>query len=623
MSNLSFLLILVVIQAGLLAAIGWQNGDWRIGIVILPALLMLLFRRKPALGRIAPAEPAAAGTAEFRDEHIRRIGTKRRLLALSDAASGLLQGSMAEVSSHGALTQTSLAGVLETLGRVVHLASTVADNSDTATRNVESVAAANEEMAASIHQIDGLVGRSAEIAGAAVDEAGRAEETIKTLADSSATIKRVVQLISDIAVQTNLLALNATIEAARAGEAGRGFAVVAAEVRTLANQTATAAGDIQGQISDIQSAIERSVEAIGSFTGLIDQNAALSHEVTKAIGQQADATREMSSSAASAAKGTAEAARSVRAIAGEAEAVDTIARQVLGHHETTRQCLSDLERRLSVIMRYAHQDDADEKPRVLVPLSAELNAGQTVQPVSVVDLSPEIAECTGALPSLVAGGGVELDLGVLGRLPATVEESRENRVRLRLRMPDAAHETRLRCFLAGADALDWPMICLTVNGANQVAAVFERAVRDGTLSMEDLFDETYRPIPGTDPVQYHTRFVDFADRVLPAIQEPIAASDSRISGACAVDRNGYLGTHLKRFAQPQGTDPVWNATHCRQRRLIRDATGQAAIKADKDYLLQTYLRDLGRDNMPMLKDLNAPIWVRGRRWGVMRVVYAI
>jgi methyl-accepting chemotaxis protein len=141
--------------------------------------------------------------------------------------------------------------------------------------------------------------------------------------------------------------------------------------------------------------------------------------------------------------------------------------------------------------------------------------------------------------------------------------------------------------------------------------------------MADLFDEDYKPIAGTDPVQYHTRFVDFTDRVLPAIQETIAAADPRISGACAIDRNGYLGTHLRQFSQPQGADPHWNATHCRQRRLITDATGQAAIKADKDYLMQTYLRDLGADNMPMLKDLNAPIWVRGRRWGVLRVVYSV
>jgi methyl-accepting chemotaxis protein len=178
-------------------------------------------------------------------------------------------------------------------------------------------------------------------------------------------------------------------------------------------------------------------------------------------------------------------------------------------------------------------------------------------------------------------------------------------------------------FLTGADVMDWPMIRMTADAAWKIAAIFEQAVADGTLTMDDLFDENYTPIPGSDPIQYHTRFVDFTDRVLPAIQEPIAASDPRISGACAVDRNGYLGTHLRQFSAQQGKDPEWNATHCRQRRLIKDATGQAAVKADQHYLLQTYLRDLGPNNMPMLKDLNVPIWVRGRRWGVFRVVYSI
>ena len=98
--------------------------------------------------------------------------------------------------------------------------------------NVQTVAAASEELASSVNEIGRQVAQSAAIAQKAVGEADRTNATVQGLLKDAASIGDVVKLISEIAEQTNLLALNATIEAARAGEAGRGFAVVAAEVKS-------------------------------------------------------------------------------------------------------------------------------------------------------------------------------------------------------------------------------------------------------------------------------------------------------------------------------------------------------------------------------------------------------
>ncbi|EJR57845.1 hypothetical protein IIO_04571 [Bacillus cereus VD115] len=81
-------------------------------------------------------------------------------------------------------------------------------------------------------------------------------EVVERLITHTKYIDTAVQSISNIAEQTNLLALNASIEAARAGEQGKGFAVVADEVRKLAEQSKTAATDINQLLNQIQNDTE-------------------------------------------------------------------------------------------------------------------------------------------------------------------------------------------------------------------------------------------------------------------------------------------------------------------------------------------------------------------------------
>jgi methyl-accepting chemotaxis protein len=113
-----------------------------------------------------------------------------------------------------------------------------------ASRDLNTVAAASEEMAGSIAEISRQVGSVSQAVHQARDRANATDQKMTGLAQAADRIGDVVRLSTDIAARTNRLALNATIEAARAGEAGKGFAVVAGEVKALATQTAKATTEI-------------------------------------------------------------------------------------------------------------------------------------------------------------------------------------------------------------------------------------------------------------------------------------------------------------------------------------------------------------------------------------------
>lgn len=175
---------------------------------------------------------------------------------------------------------------------------------------------------------------------------------------------------------------------------------------------------------------------------------------------------------------------------------------------------------------------------------------------------------------------------------------------------------------SGIDTDDTPFITLAKDTARQVADAFEAELAKGNITLADLFDDTYVPIDGSNPPQVMTRFVALCDRILPAIQEPLLEKSSQIAFAAAVDRNGYLPTHNNKFSQPQRPgDVAWNTANCRNRRIFNDRTGLAAGRNTKPFLLQTYRRDMGGGRFVLMKDCSAPVIVRGRHWGGLRIGY--
>ena len=174
---------------------------------------------------------------------------------------------------------------------------------------------------------------------------------------------------------------------------------------------------------------------------------------------------------------------------------------------------------------------------------------------------------------------------------------------------------------SGIETEDTPCIEAAQEAAGRIAGLLEEAVRSRSIALADLFDENYQPIAGTNPAQHTTRFIALADRLFPPVQEAMLELSPKVVYCIAVDRNGYVATHNRKYCHPQRQDVVWNTANSRYRRIFDDRTGLASARNRRPFLLQTYRRDMGGGRFVVMKEVAAPIMVDGRHWGGLRLAF--
>jgi len=217
-----------------------------------------------------------------------------------------------------------------------------------AAANVNTVAAAAEELAGSIAEIGRQVTNANAISQQANAQAGHTDALVRSLADTAGQIGDIVDTINAIAHQTNMLALNTTIEAARAGDAGRGFGIVADEVKHLALQTAEATQAIARQVDEVRARVGEAVTAIHTISDIVGQVGEASAGIASAVEEQAAATAEIARNVEQAAQGTQDVSsnidgvQSAAATTGDAaNRVMEIAHGVAGDAQTLKAMVED------------------------------------------------------------------------------------------------------------------------------------------------------------------------------------------------------------------------------------------------------------------------------------------
>jgi methyl-accepting chemotaxis protein len=582
-----------------------------------------LFRRrspKPAAPVVEP-EPVKAAVAAAA-AHVSETDSAREILDLLELELGAMIRQLERAAN-------SVAGGAEATAATL---TTIRQRTDALTERTsaaQSTAATFSEAADRFtHSAEGI-GSQVRDAGKLADQAGGAADEARLIVDrlreSSAAIGNVVNLIAQIARQTTLLALNSTIEAARAGAAGRGFAVVATEVKALAVQTQQATKEITKKIEALQADAASSVDAVHRIAQAIESIRPVFENVNGAVAEQNETTSAMSTNVANA-------SHFIVTVGDSAAEIDSAAKEAEAHGEDVANAgkavtmfAQKLKSRCAVLLRQDEREDQRRREQLPCNLGLEIQTARGLITAPVYEISMEGILISGPdAERLPINESLNATLESVGPCRLRISEHSKAGARARFEAPNAALKEKIEDKLWSIHDENTEFVTRAMEAGTALTRIFEDGVASGAISIEDMFDEEYAEIPGSNPVQHRTQILDWADRALPPFQEAFLAKDPRMVFCVMIDRNGYLPVHNKIYSHPQRPgDVVWNTANSRNRRIFNDPAGLAAGRNLRSYLIQSYARDMGNGKTVMMREIDVPIRVNGRHWGGFRTAYKL
>jgi methyl-accepting chemotaxis protein len=586
---------------------------------------MLPFKRMERIDRStanAPERASAPAPITPAAEEIVQASSIRETINLLESDLGAMIGDVqraCELVCRGAEDSAAASD------KITHKTDGLVLQAGSASRDLTHFAATIEELARSSEDIGRQVRRADDLTNEADASAALAGRGVEGLKESSTQIGQVLNLISAVARQTNLLALNATIEAARAGEAGRGFSVVASEVKKLSQETQKATEEISQKIGALQSDTADCFEAVQRITEVVKIMRPLFGNVTAAVEQQNSATNAV-------ARNATETLRFADVVAAGASEIRDAAAGANAHGKSVEQrgrevsaLAEKLKMRVTIFLRQSEAGDRRRHDRLPCEVEVELRTDAGIIRGRTADLSDGGALVRTDNAKMLAPG--EIAHATLDSIGATrVRVANISSLGLHLEFLEMSSAVRavLERRLSSIREENREIISRAVDVANEISRALEDLVERGKLTKDDLFDNSYIPIQSTDPVQYRTRFLSALEEVLPPIQEAMLANDARMIFCAAVDRNGYLPVHNRKYSFPQRPgETAWNTANSRNRRIFDDRAGLTAGRNVRPYIIQVYPRDMGNGVTIMMREIDAPIRVLGRHWGGFRSAYKL
>ncbi|PCK90020.1 methyl-accepting chemotaxis protein [Pseudomonas viridiflava] len=131
----------------------------------------------------------------------------------------------------------------------------------------------------------------------------------------------------------------------------------------------------------------------------------------------------------------------------------------------------------------------------------------------------------------------------------------------------------------------------------------------------NLFDQSYKLIPGTDPKQYMTGYTERFAQICQEECDKLTKGTRGGKVTFIVDNKGYCPVNNSWVSQKPTGNRAVDLPVCRNKRMFSDPVGLRAAGNKQRFLLQTYLRDTGE----IMTEIDVPFFFEGRHWGNLRM----